>query len=51
MSGEIEMRLAIAREQAAAKPFFDHVIANDDAERAADELYATMSRELGRSAA
>ncbi len=51
MSGEIEMRLAIAREQAAAKPFFDHVIANDDAERAADELYATMCRELGRSAA
>jgi guanylate kinase len=46
MSGEIEMRLAIAREQRRARAAFDHVVVNDDVERASDELYATMSREL-----
>jgi guanylate kinase len=51
MSGEIEMRLAIAREQANAKPFFDHVIVNDDVERATEELYATICHELSRTAA
>jgi guanylate kinase len=50
MSGEIEMRLAIAREQSAARAHFDHVIRNDDVGRATDELYATMCLELGRTA-
>ena len=48
MHGEIEMRLAIAREQAEARDEFDHVIVNDDVERAASELLATMRAELAR---
>ena len=46
MSGEIEMRLAIARGQAQAKHAFDEVIVNDDVERASEELFATMSAVL-----
>ncbi len=46
MSGEIEVRLGIAREQARSKQWFDHVVLNDDARRATDELYATMLAEL-----
>ena len=36
--GEIEERLALAREQLAQEGSFDHVIVNDDVERAAAEL-------------
>ena len=51
MHGEIEMRLAIAREQAIARDHFDHVILNDDVQRAAGELLATMESELARRGA
>ena len=37
-SGEIGERLALAREQLALADRFDHVIVNDDLERAADEV-------------
>jgi guanylate kinase len=37
-SGEIEERLELAREQLALADRFDHVIVNDDLERAADEV-------------
>jgi len=46
MAGEIEMRLGIARRQAAARDSFDHVISNDEVGRAAEELYATMCLEI-----
>jgi guanylate kinase len=48
MAGEIEMRLAIANAQRRERAQFDHVIVNDDAERAVDELYATMRSEISR---
>jgi guanylate kinase len=48
MSGEITMRLRIAAEQRADCDEFDHVIVNDDVERAATELYATMLHEIAR---
>lgn len=48
MAGEIDMRLAIANEQRVERHQFDHVIVNDDAERAAAELYATMRSEISR---
>ena len=51
MSGEIEMRLDIAREQATARDAFDHVIVNDSVERAADELLATMEAARARTGA
>lgn len=51
MSGEIEMRLEIAREQSSAKHAFDEVILNDAVERAASELLATMERECARAGA
>ena len=37
-AGEIEKRLAVAREQLALEDEFDHVIVNDDLDRAVDEL-------------
>ena len=39
---EIEHRLGIARREMEAQPEFDHVIVNDDAERAAAELAALV---------
>jgi guanylate kinase len=39
---EIERRLSIAGEEMSAQPEFDHTIVNDDVERAAGELAATM---------
>jgi guanylate kinase len=48
LAGEIDMRLAIAREQSTARGGFDHVIQNDDVERAVDQLYATMRAEIDR---
>jgi guanylate kinase len=50
MAGEIEMRLRIAREQRAHRDEFDHVIVNNDVERATDELYATMRAEVAACA-
>jgi guanylate kinase len=49
--GEIEERLALAREQLAQESSFDYVIVNDDVERAADELEQIIRAELGRVAA
>jgi guanylate kinase len=46
MEGEIRMRLRIAREQAAERDRFDHVVINVDAGKATDELLATMRSEL-----
>jgi guanylate kinase len=45
-SGEIEERLELARKQQEQRDRFDHVIVNDDVERAADELQAIVTREL-----
>ena len=44
--GEIEERLARAREQLGQAGEFDYVIVNDDLERAVDELVAIVEREL-----
>jgi guanylate kinase len=41
-SGDIDTRLAIAREQLAERNHFDAVVVNDDVERAAGELLATL---------
>jgi guanylate kinase len=49
--GEIEERLALAREQLAQERSFDHVIVNDDVERAAAELERILRQELGKVAA
>jgi guanylate kinase len=45
-SGEIQVRLELAREQQRQKDRFDHRIVNDDVERAADELTAIVRRAL-----
>jgi guanylate kinase len=49
-SGVIEERIAIAREQLAQQGEFDHVVENDDKERAADALGAIVSRSLDGAA-
>ena len=41
-AGDIEMRLAIAREQMREREHFDIVIVNDDVERATGELVETL---------
>jgi guanylate kinase len=45
-SGQIGERLAIAREQKTHAGEFDHVIVNDDLERAVDELLGLVQRHL-----
>jgi guanylate kinase len=45
-SGEIQVRLDLARKQQEQRDRFDHVVVNDDVERAADELQAIVQREL-----
>ncbi len=45
-SGEIQVRLDLARKQQEQKGRFDYVIVNDDVERAAEELLAIVRREL-----
>jgi guanylate kinase len=45
-SGEIQVRLDLARKQQTLKDRFDHVIVNDDVERAAQQLTETVRREL-----
>ena len=37
-AGEIEVRLQVARDQLAAEDAFDHVVVNDDLDRAVEEL-------------
>jgi guanylate kinase len=44
--GEIEERLAVAREQLALEDEFDHVIVNDDLDRAVAGLETIVNREL-----
>ena len=45
-SGEIQVRLDLARKQQTLKSRFDHAIVNDDVERAALELTELVRREL-----
>jgi guanylate kinase len=45
-SGEIQVRLDLARRQQEQKDRFDYVIVNDDVERAAAELEGIVRREL-----
>ncbi len=45
-SGEIQVRLKLAREQQGQKDRFDYAIVNDDVERAAEELTAIVRRQL-----
>ena len=45
-SGEIQVRLDLARRQQEQKRLFDHAIVNDDVERAADELAEVVRRAL-----
>jgi guanylate kinase len=45
-SGEIQVRLDLARKQQTLKDRFDYVIVNDDVERAAKELTEIVRREL-----
>jgi guanylate kinase len=49
-SGVIEERLALARHQLEQQELFDHVVVNDDRERAADELAGIIERELAAAA-
>ena len=44
--GEIEERVAVARQQLALEHEFDHVIVNDDLRRATDELQEIVARSL-----
>jgi guanylate kinase len=46
-TGEIDERLAKAREQAEEKDAFDHVVVNDDVERAVDELETIVDSVAG----
>jgi guanylate kinase len=46
-AGEIEERLALAREQLEQADRFDHLIINDDLERAADEAESIVRSEIG----
>jgi guanylate kinase len=48
--GEIEERLALAREQLRQEREFDHVIVNDELARASDELLDIVNRELAAAA-
>ena len=45
-SGEIQVRLDLARKQQEQRHLFAHTIVNDDVERAADELTALVRRAL-----
>ena len=47
--GEIGERIALAREQKKLAGRFDHVVENDDRERAASECVAIVERELART--
>ncbi len=47
-SGEIDERLELARDQQKQAGEFDHVIVNDDVDRAADELEQLVEQALAR---
>ena len=49
-SGEIDERIAIARRQKTQAAAFDHVIENDELERAVEELVAIVDGELAAAA-
>jgi guanylate kinase len=49
-SGEIDERLQVAREQLEVADRFDHMIHNDDVQRAATELTGIVEREFRRAA-
>jgi guanylate kinase len=49
-SGEIDERIALAREQKRLADRFDYVVQNDDRERAADECVDIVERELAAAA-
>ena len=49
-SGEIQERLDLARKQRELRGRFDHLIINDDVDRAADELQAILTKELQAAA-
>jgi guanylate kinase len=49
-SGEIEERIALARDQRELADRFDHVVENDDRERAAAACVAIVERELAGAA-
>jgi guanylate kinase len=49
-AGEIDERIALAREQKKLAGRFDHVVENDDRERAAAECVAIVERELAAAA-
>ena len=49
-SGQIEERLAIAKEQKRFADAFDHVVVNDRLERAAAELEGLVTGELAAAA-
>ena len=49
-SGVIEERLATSRRQLELQEEFDHVVVNDDRERAADALTAIVAEELNGAA-
>jgi len=50
-AGEIGERLALARHQAGEAGDFDHVVTNDDVERAVGEIEAILERMLSRTSA
>jgi guanylate kinase len=50
-AGEIGERLALARRQALEAGDFDHVVTNDDVERAVGEIEAILERTLSRTSA
>ena len=49
-TGEIDERLAVARRQREQAAEFDHVVVNDDLERAVDEVVGIVRRELAAAA-
>jgi len=49
-SGTIEKRIELARRQLGQAGEFDHVVENDDRDRAADELASIVARELETAA-
>jgi guanylate kinase len=49
-SGVIEDRLTLARQQLEQQSLFDHVVVNDNRERAAEELASIVERELAAAA-
>jgi guanylate kinase len=49
-TGEIDERLAVARHQREQAAEFDHVVVNDDLDRAVDEVVGIVRRELAAAA-